>query len=702
LINAVGVTLLVMRDKARGLWSVVATIVIAVALFWALYAVSRSPYRGAVATYGAFAISLVAIAAGWAWRRRTTLASTVTVGNDLDDVADFLATSVQEQWTRAALERRLLQPEPIPVSWVRSSLSQAGPATVAGAGQLFAPLPGFPPAGEMQLAGGHISDLHAVYGGLGSGRLVIAGAAGSGKTGGAVLLVLAALAHRAQVTSTDRPQVPVPVLVTARDWDPGSQEVGSWLVSRMCQTYPLFAGKVGAANAAALVDAGKVAVILDGLDEIADELQPIALRKLNHQPAFRVVVLSRTVAMASIASQQAVLEGAAVVELCSIDPTTAAEYLRRTQLDPPPAGWDDLIDRIRSSQGSSLAKALDSPLTLTLVRDTYRRDDVRELLDFYDYTQQQVAGDRLAEEITDHLLDRVLPAAYASPPWESPVRYELRTAQRTLAKIAAVMNQDSTRDLQWWRLPDWAPAGPRTIVVGLGVGTVVGLAVGRAAGLGTGLVVGLGVGLVVGLAVGPPRGIGKLKLRRSLRRTNLMVGLAGGIAVGVVVGLVSGLVSGLVGVLVVGLVSGLGPRLMDAIEDPKSTDSPSPPISWRNDQKYALVGVLLGGLVGGLGVGLGVGLHAGIGAGISTGLLAGIGAGIGAGLISSQALPSSLASVQLARRWHTPVRLMKFLDDADQRGILRTVGPVYQFRHARLQDRLAGQDSGPPEKDCGS
>jgi hypothetical protein len=31
---------------------------------------------------------------------------------------------------------------------------------------------------------------------------------------------------------------------------------------------------------------------------------------------------------------------------------------------------------------------------------------------------------------------------------------------------------------------------------------------------------------------------------------------------------------------------------------------------------------------------------------------------------------------------------MNFLEDAHQRGILRTVGPVYQFRHARLQDRL--------------
>jgi hypothetical protein len=33
---------------------------------------------------------------------------------------------------------------------------------------------------------------------------------------------------------------------------------------------------------------------------------------------------------------------------------------------------------------------------------------------------------------------------------------------------------------------------------------------------------------------------------------------------------------------------------------------------------------------------------------------------------------------------------MRFLEDARERNVLRTVGSVYQFRHARLQDRLAG------------
>jgi hypothetical protein len=32
---------------------------------------------------------------------------------------------------------------------------------------------------------------------------------------------------------------------------------------------------------------------------------------------------------------------------------------------------------------------------------------------------------------------------------------------------------------------------------------------------------------------------------------------------------------------------------------------------------------------------------------------------------------------------------MTFLNDARERNVLRTVGPVYQFRHARLQDLLA-------------
>jgi hypothetical protein len=48
-----------------------------------------------------------------------------------------------------------------------------------------------------------------------------------------------------------------------------------------------------------------------------------------------------------------------------------------------------------------------------------------------------------------------------------------------------------------------------------------------------------------------------------------------------------------------------------------------------------------------------------------------------------------VASLWLWMRRRLPLRLMGFLDDAYRLGLLRITGPVYQFRHAVLQDHLA-------------
>lgn len=55
----------------------------------------------------------------------------------------------------------------------------------------------------------------------------------------------------------------------------------------------------------------------------------------------------------------------------------------------------------------------------------------------------------------------------------------------------------------------------------------------------------------------------------------------------------------------------------------------------------------------------------------------------------SAAIDTGLALTHLAIRHKIPLRLIAFLEDARSRHLLRTVGPVYQFRHATLQDRLA-------------
>jgi hypothetical protein len=692
-----------MKGKVRRWWQFVAALLIVVAALVLLYTGWGSEH---LALYGAYAVPLVALVLGWIaslWRARTSPAGQPAAGQDLDRVADLLAVAVKQQWEQAAGERGLVAGEAIPVAWGGPSLRLTGPTAAAVSSRRFEPLPGLAPASETQLAAGQVTDLHAVYGGLGSGRLVIAGVPGSGKTGAAVLLVLAALKHRDQVPAEDRPKVPVPVLFTAQNWDPRRQPVSAWLTGRLQETYPLFAGKTGAAGAAGLIAAGKIAVILDGLDEIAVDLRPVAVQALSEQASFRVVVLSRTAEMASAASQRGGLQGAAAIELRPIDAATAAGYLERVQLDPMPDGWRDLISRIRDSPGSPLANALDSPLTLTLIHDTYHsEDDAHELLDFCDATQQHVSDNQaVTEQIKDHLLDRVLPAAYAPHPGEPPPRYDLAIAQNALTKIAATMNQDGTRDLQWWRIPGWTSFTQRVIMGGVVFGVVVGLQagllVGLVFGLPAGLVGGL-VGLVGGAGGGAPNRIGKLQMQRVLNWQSLVSVLVFGLVFGLLVGLGfgGGLVGGVGAGLGAGLMIWLLVGLVIGLTDWEDTNSPSPVISWRADRNYALMHGLVYGLGAGLMAGLLFGLATGLGTGLGLlfGLSGGLGIGLLLGLTYSQVWPSSLALTQLAMHWHTPLRLMKFLDDAHKRNVLRTAGPVYQFRHARLQDRLAGARHG--------
>ena len=52
-------------------------------------------------------------------------------------------------------------------------------------------------------------------------------------------------------------------------------------------------------------------------------------------------------------------------------------------------------------------------------------------------------------------------------------------------------------------------------------------------------------------------------------------------------------------------------------------------------------------------------------------------------------LSYSVTRVWLALTGRLPWRLMTFLEDARHRGVLRQAGPVCQFRHALLQERLA-------------
>jgi hypothetical protein len=82
-------------------------------------------------------------------------------------------------------------------------------------------------------------------------------------------------------------------------------------------------------------------------------------------------------------------------------------------------------------------------------------------------------------------------------------------------------------------------------------------------------------------------------------------------------------------------------------------------------------------------------LERGLLVGLVTGLADFLVIGLGTWLVTSATWTATLAYIQLRHQSGTPRRLLRFLEDARDRQILRAVGPVYQFRHARLQDRLA-------------
>lgn len=690
------VTITVVGGKARRSWPMAAIVVVIAVAGVLVWVVWRSPHRGDLSTFGGFAVAvIVPVASLVAYLAKLRRPGRLGRGRPLDELADLLAGAVMAQWTRAALERQLVQPEPIPVRWRRSSRPLAGPVSAAVGSRQFPPLPGLPAAGLARLRGGLLEDLHAVYGGVGSGRLVIVGSPGSGKSGAAVLLILAAVRYRARLPDRDRPLVPVPVLVTVHGWDPGTERIGHWLAVRLQQTYPLFAGQGGLGEAAGLVEAGRVAVILDGLDEIPGELRAPALRALSDQAGFRVVVLGRTAEVAAAARQE-FLQGAVVLELQDVRPGAAADYLTRVQRDPPPVRWGELTGRLRRAPDSPIARALSAPLTLTLVRDTYRGgDDVGELLDFCD----AVGPGATREAIEDYLLDRVLPAAYAPRPGDPPPRYGLQAAQLALGRVAARMNQDGTRDLAWWRIPALAPATPRVITTGLVFGLMFLLGGGPVLGLVAAPAAGLAYVLGGGLTQQSPRRIAPLRWRHLFSRSSLVAGLESALAGGLFGGLIFGLAFGLAAGGTVGIVAaigtGLAGTLAAGLSQPAAEDtSPlTPPASWQRDQAFGLmVGLVLGGSIG-LGLGFVVGARhmGGLFLSLLFGVLYGLVFGLVWGLVFPPTWTASLAFAQLSVRWHTPARLLHFLDDARQRDVLRTVGPVYQFRHARLQDRLAEQ-----------
>ncbi|MCK2239228.1 MULTISPECIES: NACHT domain-containing protein [unclassified Crossiella] len=639
-------------------------LVLGLTVMWVRYGASNATTLLTLLSGGA-AVAQLLVATRW------RPGSQPSTPEQLQSAADALGFEVRRQWAAEARRRMLEDGDRLPVRC--RGLGESGSV-----------------------------DLGELISGFGDAprRLVVIGEPGAGKTGFCLLLILELL-RRGDPGRT-------PVLLQVSGWHP-AENLDAWLLRSLVSAYPFLGNesRFGMTAARDLLGLGRILPVLDGLDELPAELREVALRALDKDLGQQepLVLTCRSAEFAAANAGGAVRESQ-VVELLPLAEEAIAGYL----LDSTPRArlelWEPVLDRLVDASADPLARALRTPLMVSLARTAYRDPGTDP-------------GDLLAlasaEGVAARLLDEFTSQAFATRP-PSPLsnevdpvgRWDPVKAERWLSYLA----RTGERELDWWRLWLRVPR-PVFLVSGALVGgfaaTPLGLLLlglfGRP-GLGAllGLAIGAGGGALLGLlrAEAPRRFVPRLLRRHELGR-DLVFGLVGAIAGGIAVGVVYGGVYGLVIGSVFGLAFGVVRRFTEPTEPAEAV---TPASVLRGDQLSAVyaagLGAVLGCLTGGFLAGVvgvaGLGLAVPVSSPVLIGLLgAGVGAVLGAGGLGLTVLATSAAGrFRTTRVWfwlrgRTPLRLMRFLDDAHRLGVLRLAGASYQFRHELLRDRLAGR-----------
>ncbi|MEW9555331.1 hypothetical protein [Nonomuraea sp. NPDC050783] len=728
------------RPKAAGRIAVAVLAVLAVlaavtgvALVWRVLDPDDPVNRADLAAVILAALTLAGTVLVWARRSATTrldagagsrarnvvdAAGHTTVDTTVDAAAQVLAALVEQQWRTEARHRLLEDPEPIPVRW-----QLIADETVMSQARLISADTEFTLTGRSD----RIDALAGAFRGLTRRRLVITGGAGMGKTTLAVQLLLQLLATRAadQAAAAEGQIVAVPVLLPVSGWDTDAHpRLQDWLAVRLATDYPaLKAPQLGAGAAAALADGGH---ILDGLDEIPAPARARVITALNTSLTARdqlILTTRRAEFTTAVHAAGRPLTAAAVIVPKPVTPQAAADHLTACLPATPPAAWRQVLTALRSGTAPGLTRLTATPLGLWLIRTVYLTPgaDPAALLG-------PLGSD--ADALRAHLLDRLIPALIQSrPPSTDPAEHfrprhhlDPEATRRYLTYLAHAFPPDATRDIAWWRIARTTPhirlmAGLFTrftsaLAGALAGGLMLALMAGPGQGAGFALVFAL-VGLLRG---GLSRGWsddtpGYADLRLRGRTALLLHSVAGNAAYGAAVGVVGGLVVelvfgaafGIAFAVVAGVVVTVASAVIEWAARPTLTAVSTPRSSWRADDALCRlqshVGVLAGMLAGALaGILAGV-LADGFASGLA-GLLAGVLAGTLSGVLTfgnhHASLLCKVAGMRQALAGRLPRQIMDFLDDAHRLGLLRAVGPVYQFRHAALHDHLAA--TGPSDE----
>lgn len=636
--------------------------------------------------------------------------------NRQDRAVEELAMHVRIRLRREYEHQQVHDPFPLPVRWEH----------------VFGELSDHAENINAQPLDGGFAEIAAIYRRVPTGRLVVLGAAGSGKTMLATRLTLDLLGDH-------EPGRPVPVRVDIASWDPRRIEFRTWLRDLLIRDYPDLAATASGSLtlAAELVGTDLILPVLDGFDEMAKGLRGRALQQLSRLD-LPLVLTSRPAEYENAVTTD-VLTRAAVIRLDVLTPADLAGYLpRATPTGPAATRWRPVLAKLDSpDEGArNVAAALRTPLMVSLARSIYRDTSGRDPADLLNTEQFPAATD-----VEDHLLGSYVPSRYDAP----GERWRLDQVQRWLGYLARHGISRREPGIAWWGLGTslWSQA----VVVGLVsmlsivlIYIVVGapltvllhgvtLPDGLRRQFGNGLFNGAAAGPVLGLAhalvrrfrvIAPTPSRIRLRLGRvdaiplAQVRSRAVTALVAGLGFGAVAGgltalsgatpLRTGAALGAVFAVVFGAAAAAAISFVSWFESPAEADAAaSPGDSLKANREAALTQMVLGGLVFGLTAGLSAYAFGDLiisfaGPGTYTALNYALGVGTMNWIVGALIYLLTVSAwghwLIIARLWlpltgRLPWRLRTFLDDAYDRGVLRQSGPVWEFRHERLQRHLA-------------
>lgn len=576
--------------------------------------------------------------------------SEMDISADLSNIGVDLAAAIRAQWERETNLRDLNDPYPLRIEWragapgLTADWSSLERLAMGGNGW---PTPAVSQwaAGSYDLAGAD-ADIVDAFRRVPTGRLVVLGAPGSGKSMLLIRLLLGLLARPV-------PGEAIPVLLPLASWNPEESDLRKWIVGRLITDYselgiPIRKGSKDS-RALALLDAGRILPVLDGLDEIPPKLLGQTIDRMNNalRPGMKIVLASRSAEFRlAIQPPQGIevrLAGAAAVEICPVDTDDVLTYLRDSAGGS--SRWDPVRQAIDASRDLPLAQVLTTPLMAFLARTIYNPRPGENLAAGTPSPIELLDGQRFPDQqaVKRHLYDNFVPAAYR-PRSDRPEgdKWRASQAQRWLEFLATDLQdrQSGASDLAWWQLRG---AAPRWLS-----GVFVGLTAGLAGFIGFAVPLGLGAGLAVAALIAA-------SARRwvSAGRRGLPLGLAGGLVGGMTGALIgfamfgsalpgAYLVGGLAYAIAVAPIGGFPGGLAGAL---------SGALASRAIERLGHIHSvnLTSHLVNGVGLGLALGLGAGLASkrsparrlqrsrlgticGICAGLVAGVAAWLAAGL----------------------------------------------------------------------